>query len=100
MNQAAQHLPAGEKCAVEVAVSIKNHHGEDQQDLVVSSLKQTNGTMAAEFSGIRKHPVLAKYDKEFMSSKDVLRSFNTLNQKAKRIGPIELPERLLMAGRS
>jgi cell division protein FtsX len=88
MNQAAQHLPAEEKHGVEVVVYIKNDLGEDQQDLVISALKQTNGIMAAEFSGMRKHLVLAKYDKEFMSSQDVLKSFNTLNLEAKLIGPI------------
>jgi len=88
MNQVAQHLPAEEKCAVEVVVYIKKDLGEDQQDLVISALKQTNGIMGAEFCVMRNHLVLAKYDKEIMSSQDVLKSFNSLNLEAKLVGPI------------
>jgi len=88
MNQVAQHLPTEEKCAVEVVVYIKKDLGEEQQNLVVSSLKKTNGIMGAEFCLMRNHLVLAKYDKDIMSSQDVLKSFNSLNLNAKLIGPI------------
>ena len=88
MNQVAQHLPAEEKCAVEIVVYIKKDLGEEQQDLVISALKQTNGIMGAEFCVMRNHLVLAKYDKDIMSSQDVLKSFNSLNLDAKLIGPI------------
>jgi len=88
MNQVAQHLPAEEKCAVEVVVYIKKSLGEEQQDLVISALEQTNGIMGAEFCVMRNHLVLAKYDKDVMSSQDVLKSFNSLNLEARLIGPI------------
>lgn len=88
MNQVAQHLPAGEKCAVEVVVYIKKDLGEEQQDLVISALEQTDGIMGAEFCVMRNHLVLAKYDKDLLSSQDVLKSFNSLNLDARLIGPI------------
>jgi hypothetical protein len=88
MNQVAQHLPAEEKCAVEVVVYIKKDLGEEQQDLVISALEQTNGIMGAEFCVMRNHLVIAKYDKDIVSSQDVLKSFNSLNLDAKLIGPI------------
>jgi cell division protein FtsX len=88
MNRVAQHLPIEEKCAVEIVVYIRKDLGEEQQDLVVSALKKTNGIMGAEFSLMRNHLVLAKYDKDIMSSQDVLKSFNSLNLDAKLIGPI------------
>ena len=88
MNQVAQHLPAEEKCAVEVVVYIKKDLGEEQQKLVISALEQTSGIMGAEFCVMRNHLVLAKYDKDMMSSQDVLKSFNSLNLEAKLIGPI------------
>jgi hypothetical protein len=88
MNQVAQHLPAEEKCAVEVVVYIKKDLGDEQQGLVISALKQTDGILGAEFCVMRNHLVLAKYDKEIMSSQDVLKSFNSLNLEAKLIGPI------------
>jgi hypothetical protein len=55
---------------------------------VISALQQTDGIMGAEFCVMRNHLVLAKYDKEIMSSQDVLKSFNSLNLEAKLIGPI------------
>ena len=88
MNQVAQHLPAEEKCAVEIVVYIRKDLGEEQQDLVVSALEKTNGIMGAEFCLMRNHLVLAKYDRNMMSSQDVLKSFNSLNLDAKLIGPI------------
>ena len=88
MNQVAQHLPAEEKYAVEVVVYIKKDLGEEQQNLVISALEQTNGIMGAEFCVMRNHLVIAKYDKDIVSSQDVLKSFNSLNLDAKLIGPI------------
>ena len=88
MNQVAQHLPADEKHVVEVVVYIKKDLGEEQQNLVISALEQTNGIMGAEFCVMRNHLVLAKYDKDIVSSQDVLKSFNSLNLDAKLIGPI------------
>ena len=55
---------------------------------MISALKQTNGIMGAEFCATRNHLVLAKYDKDILSSQDVLKSFNSLKLDAKLVGPI------------
>jgi cell division protein FtsX len=88
MNQVAQHLPDEEKCAVEVVIYISKDLEDEQRKLVVSALEKTNGIEGAEFCLTRNHLVLAKYDKDIMSSQDVLKSFNSLNLDAKLIGPI------------
>lgn len=88
MNQVAQNLVNEQRRAVEVVVYIKKDLGDEQQDLVISALEQTNGIMGAEFCVMRNHLVLAKYDKDIMSSQDVLKSFNSLNLEARLIGPI------------
>ena len=88
MNQVAQQLPNAEKCAVEVVVYIRKDLEDEQRDLVVSALEKTNGIIGAEFCLLRNHLVLANYDKNIMSSQDVLKSFNSLNLDAKLIGPI------------
>jgi hypothetical protein len=88
MNQVAQHLPNAEKCAVEVVVYISQDLGDEQRNLVVSALEKTHGIIGAEFCQLRNHLVLAKYDKNTMSSLDVLKSFNSLNLDARLIGPI------------
>ena len=88
MNQVAQHLPNEKTRAVEVVVYVSKDLGDEQRNLVVSELKKANGIMGAEFCLMRNHLVLAKYDRNMMSSQDVLKSFNSLNLDAKLIGPI------------
>ena len=62
--------------------------GEEQRNLVVSALEKTDGIIGAEFCLLRNHLVLTKYDRDIYTSHDVLKSFNSLNLKAKLIGPI------------
>ena len=88
MNLVAEHLPHQAKSAVEVVVYISKDLEDDQRNLVVSALEKTNGIVGAEFCLTRNHLVLAKYDKNILSSQDVLKSFNSLNLDAKLIGPI------------
>ena len=88
MSQVAQHLPKEDMSAVEIVVYISKDLGGEEQNLVVSALEKTNGIVGAEFCLTRNHLVLAKYDKDVMSSQDVLKSFNSLNLEAKLIGPI------------
>jgi cell division protein FtsX len=88
MSQLAQQLPNEGKSAVEIVVYISKDLGGEEQNLVVSALEKTNGIVGAEFCLTRNHLVLAKYDKDVMSSQDVLKSFNSLNLEAKLIGPI------------
>ena len=88
MNQVAQRLPDVEKCAVEIVVYISKNLGDKERRLVVSELENTEGIIGAEFSLMRHHLVLAKYDRDLMSSQDVLKSFNSLDLNAKLVGPI------------
>ena len=88
MNQVAQHLPNAEKCAVEVVVYVSKNLGDEERRAVVSALQETDGILGAEFSLMRHHLVLAKYDRNMLSSQDVLKSFNSLNLDAKLVGPI------------
>ena len=88
MNQVAQHLPAEEKCAVEVVVYVKADLGEDQRNLVISALEKTDGIIGAEFCTLRNHLMLTKYNKDIFSSQDVLKSFDTLKLEARLVGPI------------
>jgi len=88
MNQVAQNLPNKEKSAVEIVLYISKNLGNEQRSLVVSTLEKTDGIMGAQFCLTRNHLMLAKYDKDIMTSQDVLKSFNSLNLEAKLIGPI------------
>ena len=88
MNQVAQPLPNQEQHAVEIVVHVSEDLGGEQRNLVVSALEKTDGIMGAEFCVTRNHLVIAKYDRDIMSSQGVLKSFNSLNLDAKLIGPI------------
>lgn len=88
MNQVAQTLPNLEKRAVEIVVHVSKDLGDEQRNLVVSALEKTDGIMGAEFCVTRNHLVIARYDKDIMSSQGVLKSFNSLNLDARLIGPI------------
>ncbi len=88
MIQEAQHLPKEDKCAVEIVVSISKDLGQQQRNLVMSSLEKTNAIIGAGFCLMRNHLVLANYDKNIMSSRDVLKSFNAWNPDARLIGSI------------
>jgi len=88
MNQVAQPLPNQEKRAVEIVVHVSKDLGDEQRNLVVSALEKTDGIMGAEFCVTRNHLVIARYDKDVMSSQGVLKSFNSLNLDARLIGPI------------
>ena len=88
MNQVAQPLPNQEKSAVEIVVHVSEDLGGEQRNLVVSALEKTDGIMGAEFCVTRNHLVIARYDKDVMSSQGVLKSFNSLNLDARLIGPI------------
>jgi hypothetical protein len=88
MNQVAQRLPNVEKSAVEIVVYISKYLGDEERNLVVSALEKTDGIIGVEFSLMRHHLVLAKYDRDMLSSQDVLKSFNALNLDAKLVGPI------------
>lgn len=88
MNRVTQPLPNQEKRAVEIVVHVSKDLGDEQRNLVVSALEKTDGIMGAEFCVTRNHLVIARYDKDVMSSQGVLKSFNALNLDARLIGPI------------
>ena len=88
MNLVAERLPDQAKSTVEVVVYVSKDLGEEQRDLVVSALEKTDGIEEAEFCLTRHHLVLAKYDKNILSSQDVLKNFNSMNLDARLIGPI------------
>ena len=61
---------------------------EEQRKNLVSALGNAEGIIGAEFCPLRYHLIVASYDRNVVSSQDVLKSFNSLNVQAKLIGPI------------
>lgn len=88
MDEVVQQVPNEAQNAVEIVVHVSEDLGEEQMKHVVSALEETDGIIGAEFCILRNHLVLAKYNRDIFTSKDVLKSFHSLNLKAKLIGPI------------
>jgi hypothetical protein len=88
MDQVVQPISNEAKNAVEVVVHINEDLVEEQRKNLVSALENSDGIIRAEFCPLRYHLVLAKYDRNIVSSQDVLKSFNSLNVSARLIGPI------------
>jgi hypothetical protein len=88
MDQVVQPIQDEAKNAVDVVVHINEDLGEAQRKNLVSALENTNGIISAEFCPLRYHLVVARYDRNIVSSLDVLNSFNSLNVNARLIGPI------------
>ena len=88
MDNAVQPISNEAKNTVEIVVHVKEDLGEEQRNLTVSALEKMDGIIGAEFCPLRHHLVVAIYDKDIISSQDVLKSFNSLNLDAKLIGPI------------
>ena len=66
----------------------KEDLGEEQRKNIVSALENAEGITGAEFFPLRYHLIVASYDRNVISSQDVLKNFNSLNVEAKLIGPI------------
>jgi hypothetical protein len=90
MDQVVQHVstPALAKNAVEIVVHIKETLDDEQRKNVVTALEGAKGIIGAEFCPLRYHLVVARYDRDTVSSQDVLKAFNALNVEARLIGPI------------
>ena len=88
MDQGIQPISDDTKNAVEIIVHIKEELGEEQRQNLVSALESGDGIIRAEFCPVRYHLILASYERDVVSSQDVLKSFNSLNVQAKLIGPI------------
>ena len=81
-------VPNEAKNAVEIVVYVKEELGEEQRQNLVTELESARGIISAEFCPLRYHLVVARYDRDVVSSQDVLKSFNSPNVEAKLIGPI------------
>jgi hypothetical protein len=90
MDQIVQPMPVlnEAKNAVEIVVYIKEELEEGQRNNLVAALEGAEGIIGAEFCPLRYHLVVARYNRDAVSSQDVLKSFNALNVEAKLIGPI------------
>ena len=88
MGDVAYNLYQEPDKTVEIVVHIDETLGQERRKDLVNALESTGGIQAAEFCPLRFHLMLVRYNRELMSSQDVLGKVNAENVHAKLIGPV------------
>lgn len=73
---------------VEIVVHVDEELGETQRGELIDYLTSTDGVNAADFCPLRWHLMLVQYDRDRLTSQDVIRRVNSKAIHAKLIGPI------------
>jgi len=78
----------GSNGSVEVLVHVDEVLDDGQRLDLVNHLESTDGIGSAEFCPLRYHLLLIQYNRQQMSSRDVLGHVTSRQVKAELIGPI------------
>lgn len=73
---------------IEIVIHVDDTLGEQRRGELTTALTGTEGIYSAEFCPLRYHLMLVRYDREHMSSKDVLHTVNNQQVHAELIGPV------------
>jgi len=73
---------------VEIVVHVDESLGDEQRDNLTDYLESTDGIETAEFCPLRWHLMLVQYDREQVTSQDVLGRVHARNIHAQLIGPV------------
>lgn len=88
MGNVAYHLHQNPQHNVEIVVHIDETLGESRRSDLVDALEEIDGIHSAEFCPLRYHLMLVNYDREVLSSQEVLTSVVSQNIHAELIGPV------------
>ena len=73
---------------VEIVVHVDETLTEDQRSELVTVLQESEGIDGAEFCGSRNHLMLVQYDRDQLSSQDVLWRVTSQHMHAELVGPV------------
>jgi hypothetical protein len=88
MGNAAYDLQQEAGRNIEIVVHINESLEEHRRKELVNALEDSDGIYTAEFCPFRYHLMLVQYDRERLSSQDVLNRVTDLRVKAQLIGPM------------
>ena len=88
MSGVAYQLKDQQERQVEIVVHIDEELGETRRGDLVEYLNSTDGISAAEFCPLRYHLMLVQYDRNRVSSLDVIHRVSSRAVNAQLIGPI------------
>lgn len=88
MGNVAYSLDQDLDKTVEIVVHVEETLGDERRNDLVTALEGAGGIKSAEFCPLRYHLMLVRYDRDLMSSQDVLGKVSAENIHAKLIGPV------------
>ena len=88
MGDALRSIQPQSDHIVEIVVHVEETLGEEQRKDLVTALEANRDIRAAEFCPLRYHLMLVQYDRDMLSSQDVLGRVRSENVHAKLIGPV------------
>ena len=88
MGDAAYDLQQEPGRNIEIVVHINETLEEHRRKELVDALEDSDGIYTAEFCPLRYHLMLVQYDRESLSSQEVLNRVMDQNVRAQLIGPM------------
>jgi hypothetical protein len=88
MTGVAYQLNQNQAKDIEIVVHIDEELGESNRGELTEYLTSTDGVSAAEFCPLRFHLMLVQYDRDRISSQDIIQRINSRRVNAQLIGPI------------
>ena len=88
MGEVAHDLQNEPEHNVEIVVHVDNTLDEGQRNDLVSSLENSDGIDRAEFCPLRFHLMLVLYDRNRITSQDVLGRVTSQSIHAELVGPV------------
>jgi hypothetical protein len=88
MGDVAYDLQQQPEHNIEILIHVDESLEEDRRDSLVGALEAKVGIYTAEFCPLRYHLILVQYDREQLSSQDVLNRVKEQDVNAQLIGPV------------
>jgi hypothetical protein len=88
MEQAIRAIDNEPEHTVEIVVHISETLGADRRKDLVTALENEDSIVSAEFCPLRYHLMLVRYDRDVLTSQQVLSSVESQNYNARLIGPV------------
>ena len=88
MGDVAYSMHQNPEHTAEIVIHINEQLGEPRRSDLVDALEGMDGITTAEFCPLRYHLMLVNYNRDTVSSQDVLRGVKEQNIHAQLIGPV------------
>ena len=88
MGEVAYDIHPEAEHHVEIVLHVDETLGDERRSDLIKSLEGTQGIRSAEFCPLRYHLMLVQYNRERISSQDVLTKVSTQSIHAELIGPV------------